>query len=307
MNNFDQTIYCDKNTQILSNSYIRDLVLKQPNMLVVDHSNVSGVSFTKTRYSDMFWLYTNDTIIGQSLRYYGEYTELEIELLKNFIKPHFTVYDVGANIGYHTLAFSKLAQDVYAFEPNKKNLELLRKNAGHCDNVVIYDFACSDKNTTMYVEDFDTTKPGNYGEMRMLDNGQECQSMRIDDIADIFGPDLIKIDVEGHELQVLNGSIETITQYKPIIFYEAHGTELPEIYDLLTGLDYTLYWYPCRNYNPNNYLRNSTNVFGQGGVVNILATPNSKYGNITNLIKVNSRIDTIQNAIKRAIAQQENI
>lgn len=307
MMNFDQTIYCDKNTEILSNSYIRDLVLKQPGVLLVDHSNVSGVSFTKTRYSDMFWLYSNDTIIGQSLRYYGEYTELEIELLKNFIKPHFTVYDIGANIGYHTLAFSKLAQDVYAFEPNKKNLELLRKNVGNCENVVIYDSACSDQNTKMYVEDFDTTKPGNYGEMRMLETGQECESVRIDDIADIFGPDLMKIDVEGHEIQVLKGSLETIQQYKPIIFYEAHGNDLPEIYDLLIGLDYTLYWYPCRNYNPNNYLKNSNNVFGHGGVVNILALPNNKYGQVTNLITVTHRHDTIQNAVKRALARTENL
>jgi len=303
--NYEETIYCDKKVKILKEVDFTNLHPNAYSIYTVEHSNVGGISYTKTRYNDMFFIYTNDTIIGKSLRAYGEYTELEIELLKNFIKPHFTVYDIGANIGYHTLAFSKLAQDVYSFEPNKKNLELLRKNTIDVDNVVIYDFACSDKEITMYVEDFDPTVPGNYGEMRMLDNGQECVSKRIDDIPDIFGPDLMKIDVEGHELQVLNGSLETIQQYKPIIFYEAHGTDLPEIYDLLTGLDYTLYWYPCRNYNPNNYLKNSVNIFGLGGVTNILALPNSKHGKVTNLEIVTDRNDTIRQAIERVIQRNQ--
>ena len=299
MNNFDETIYCDSESQILSKIEYTPLeITDSVNIYMTDHS----VDYTVTRYNNKFYYYKNDTIIGASLRHYGEYTELEIELLKNFIKPHHAIYDVGANIGYHTVAFSKLAKHVYAFEPNKKNLKLLNKNVKECNNVTVFDVACSNSNTELKIQDFDIDVPGNYGEMLINETGQSCKAVTIDDLNDIFAPDVLKIDVEGHELQVLRGSIKTITEFNPVIFYEAHGTELAEIYDLLTELGYKLYWYPCPNYNPRNYKANRQNIFGHGGVVNILALPQS-YKKVDNLVPVINRTDTIQLAFKRVNKQ----
>jgi len=301
MNNFDETIYCDRDTQILSK-------VEHTPLQITDNVNIyitdENVDYAYTRYVDKFYYYKNDTIIGQSLRHYGEYTELEIELLKNFIKPHYSIYDVGANIGYHTVAFSRLGKHVYAFEPNKKNLQLLKKNTRKLENVTIYDAACSNTNGTLHVQDFDTNVPGNYGEMLIQDDGQECKSITLDDLDDVYGPDLLKIDVEGHELQVLRGAINTIVEFNPIVFYEAHGTDLAEIYDLLTDLGYRLYWYPCPNYNPGNYKRNPVNMFGNGGVSNILALP-KQHKKISNLEQVINRDDTLLNAFKRVQEQQK--
>jgi len=296
MMNYEQTIFCDKNTEILHSFPITPVDVLTPNIFVKQDLTIE---YAITRYTDKFVFYKNDTIIGNSLRHYGEYTELEIELLKNFLNKNSIVYDVGANIGYHTLAFSKLAKHVYAFEPNKKNYKLLKKNTEYLDNVSLYDIACSDSNTELHVEDFDTNVPGNYGEMHTQDVGQSCNAIRIDDLDDVYGPDLIKIDVEGHELPVLKGCYLTITEFNPIIFYEAHGSDLAEIYDYLTNLDYTLYWYPCMNFNVNNYRKNPNNVFGHGSVVNILAMPKT-HKKISNLIQVLDRDDTIQLAFKRA-------
>jgi len=299
MTNFLETIYCDKDTELLSKiEHTPVQITDKVNIYVTD----TNVDYTTIRYVSKFYFYKNDTIIGQSLRHYGEYTELEIELLKNFIKPNFTVYDVGANIGYHTVAFSKLAQHVYAFEPNKKNLKLLNKNIKECNNITVFDVACSNSNTELKIQDFDTNVPGNYGEMLISDNGQTCKAITLDDLDDVYGPDLLKIDVEGHELQVLRGAIKTITEFNPVIFYEAHGTELDEIYDLLTDLGYRLYWYPCPNYNPRNHRQNRNNIFGHGGVVNILALPRT-YKIIENLVSVINRDDTIQQAFSRANKQ----
>ena len=266
------------NTEQITIPYIRDeqIISLDGTKLQKNHTKVK-----RTKYMEEFYIYTNDTIIGRCIDMYGEYTELEIQLLRNFINNESIVYDIGANIGYHTVAFSKLAEHVYAFEPNNKNLDLLIKNTKTLDNVTIYNFACSDKNAIMHIEDFDLDVPGNYGEMHMLETGQTCNTIRIDDLKDIYAPDLIKIDVEGHELQVLLGSIETIKEYKPKIFYEAHGTDLDKIYELLTNLDYKLYWFPCSNYNNNNYNKNTVNIFGNGGVLNILAVHNMpRIGNL---------------------------
>lgn len=296
MKNFDESVYCDKDTEILSD--IEHTPIKITDNVKI-YINDENLDYSNTRYVDKFYFYKNDTIIGNSLRHYGEYTELEIELLKNFIKPHHAIYDVGANIGYHTVAFSRLAKHVYAFEPNQKNLKLLKKNIKECKNVTVFDVACSNTNTELKIQDFDIDKPGNYGEMLISDTGQTCKAVTIDDLDDIYAPDVLKIDVEGHELQVLRGTIKTIVEFEPIIFYEAHGTELAEIYDLLTDLGYRLYWYPCPNYNPRNHKRNTTNIFGYGGVVNILALPKS-HKKIENLVSVINRDDTIQQAFSRA-------
>ena len=60
---------------------------------------------TSTRYSPVFYFYRNDNIIGVSLKFYGEYTEGELGLLRNFLNQESIVYDIGANIGVHALGF----------------------------------------------------------------------------------------------------------------------------------------------------------------------------------------------------------
>lgn len=298
MNNYEQSIFCDKNVDLLDTFISTPIDISIPN-IVIDNSN-NLIQYSNTRYIDRFAYYKNDTIIGHSIKHYGEYTELEIELLKNFINKEFIVYDVGANIGYHTLAFSKLAKYVYAFEPNTKHYKLLESNTKTLDNVKLYKNIVSDNTGSKHVQDFDINVPGNYGELYVDKSGELVDCIKIDDLDDIYGPDLLKIDVEGHELQVLRGAIDTIKEFNPIIFYEAHGTELSDIYDLLTSLEYTLYWYPCPNYNPRNYKNNSINLFGHGGVVNILAMPKNK-PKISNLVQVIDNTDTIQQAFQRAM------
>lgn len=268
---------------------------------IVKHIPLPIVPYTTTltRYSDNFYYYKNDTIIGRSLQLYGEYTELEIELLKLFLNKNSVVYDIGANIGYHTVAFSKYADTVYAFEPNRKHLELLYKNITNNKNVIVYDVAVSSNKGLVTIQDFDTDIPSNYGELYCNRDGYTVDSIKIDDL-EIYKPDLVKIDVEGFEYPVLLGMYETIKEYKPVIFYEAHGNDLEMIYQYLKSFDYDLYWYPCPNYNPHNYKRNTHNVFNNGGVLNILAT--YKLPTTDKLIDVRSNESFIQ-AVERYNAQ----
>src|SRR5205823_13798505 len=50
--------------------------------------------------------YANDEYIGRSLDLYGEFSEGEMELFNNYLRPGMTVVDVGANIGVHTVYFA---------------------------------------------------------------------------------------------------------------------------------------------------------------------------------------------------------
>ena len=67
---------------------------------------------------------SNDMYVGRSLDKYGEYAEGEIDLFKELIKEGDTVYDVGANIGSHTLAFAEHLTQLKLLTPLEFNLKL---------------------------------------------------------------------------------------------------------------------------------------------------------------------------------------
>ena len=263
------------------------------------HNPVMGV---KCRYTDKFYVYDRDIIIGAAIRMYGEYTQVELDALSNFINENTIVYDIGGNIGYHALGFSQRAKHVHTFEPNIKNLKLLYLNVGTKPNVTIHEVAVSDTPGTSYISDYDLDGDGNFGECMLSDQGQPCTLVRIDDM-NLPKPHVVKIDVEGHELKVFNGMRNTIRSAKPVILYEAmHGTGFDEIYDFLHDeLGYTIYWFPATNFNPNNFLKQTINIFGHGGVINCLAIPDSMNVQISGLDKMTDRNDTYEKFIERMI------
>ena len=267
----------------------------------------NGVVVTKCRYIDRFHVYQNDNIIGAALRLYGEYTQIELDALDHFINENTVVYDIGGNIGYHALGFSQKAKHVHTFEPNIKNLQLLYLNVGTKSNVTIHEVACSDHAGTSYISDYDINGLGNFGECMLSDSGQPCKLVKIDDLG-LPTPQVVKIDVEGHELSVFNGMRNTITNSKPVILYEAmHGTGFDLIYDFLHDeLGYTIYWFPATNFNPNNFNKQTMNVFGHGGVINCLAIPNTINVTINGLELMTDRNDTHQKFIQRMIDKRGN-
>lgn len=264
----------------------------------------SKIVYCKTRYTDYFAVYKNDTIIGPSIFYYGEYTQSELDILDNFIQPGYVIYDIGANIGYHTLHFAtKKDSKVYAFEPNNKNFDLLQYNTRFHDNVTCLNVGVSDSDRTAYVSDFEFDKHDNLGEMKISDSGQECKLVKLDDMK-LPPPNVIKIDVEGHEDSVFRGCKKIIEENHPIIFYEAMHTDLASIYDQLNQLGYNLYWIGIPNYNPKNFNKNPQNIFGNGGVVNILASP-FYLPKIKNLPPVIDRDDTYGKMVERVTQKQD--
>jgi FkbM family methyltransferase len=264
------------------------------------------VKHTETRYTPVFFYYDCDSIIGQSLRHYGEYTQVEIDTLNNLIHKELVVYDIGANIGYHTIGLAQNAKHVYAFEPNNKNYFLLKQNTKNTKNITSYNIALGDEKKIVHISDFNLDDIGNYGECMIRedgdDDGQKIDCNKLDDFAkenDIPLPHVIKIDVEGYEYQVLKGMTKMLEQNLPIIFYEhLHGEYLPDIYDFLKEYGYKIYWYPVPNYNPNNFKQNRQNIFGNGGVINALAVP--KHVNLqTNLPEKLNRDETWNDVVQR--------
>jgi FkbM family methyltransferase len=159
------------------------------------------------------------------------------------INEGFVVYDVGAHAGFHSLFCGLLVGPsgcVIAFEPNPENRSSVerQKTINSSLPLTILPFALSDQCATLKLD----TSPGS-SQGRVAENGDvTVEALTIDSLVSqgqIPPPQLIKIDVEGHEEQVIRGSLKTLLKYKSIILcdYNDDSTFLA-VNELLSPLGY---------------------------------------------------------------------
>jgi FkbM family methyltransferase len=130
-----------------------------------------------------------------------------------------TVWDVGANVGLYTEKFVGLAGPsgrVVAFEPSPKNVETLRGRFEGNGSVTIHPVALSDRTgiVTFYANGDDAGVTDSLVERTPNATRHEVQAHRGDDYRQSFPPDVIKIDVEGFELEVLRGLRDVLASPK---------------------------------------------------------------------------------------------
>jgi FkbM family methyltransferase len=135
--------------------------------------------------------------------------------LVSAIRSGDTVWDIGANVGLYTEKFTRrvgLSGHVVAFEPSPRNIETLRARFADTDLVTIYPVALADESgtATFYANgDSDGTTDSLVG--RTADAiPHQVEVHRGDDFLRGFPPNVIKIDVEGFELEVLRGLPEVL-------------------------------------------------------------------------------------------------
>jgi FkbM family methyltransferase len=156
-----------------------------------------------------------DPLDSLELSIFNSYEPFETSLLTAEIRPGMTIVDLGANIGYYTLLFSKLTGEsgrVYAFEPEPQNFALLQQNLSRNErtNVVALNRAASDRAG----ESFLYLSIENHGDHQAYPSDDRRRKVRItmtpvDDC--VAGPvDLVKMDVQGFEYHALNGMESTI-------------------------------------------------------------------------------------------------
>lgn len=180
------------------------------------------------------------------------------EKLMNLCKPNHTVLDIGTNIGSTLLQFAnKIGRNgkVYGFEPDPTNYKACINNISLNDfhNLEVANIGLGDeKGSFNLVVDTETNRGGN---RISFDNENQktsttIQVERLDDWVInkyINHVDLIKIDVEGFEMNVLKGAEETLKKYKPILFVELDndnlkqvGSSAKELVSFLENLNYSI-------------------------------------------------------------------
>jgi FkbM family methyltransferase len=148
-------------------------------------------------------------------------------LLARTLKHGGVLYDIGANAGFYTLLGSRLLGpegQVYAFEPNPRNLRYLNDHLRiNCiGNARVFPLAVSDHAGTAT---FDADAPPAQG--GLSEGGSlTVQTVALDDLVasgELRPPQYMKIDVEGAELLVLRGAGRILQVHRPIIFLATHG------------------------------------------------------------------------------------
>ena len=126
--------------------------------------------------------------------------------------------DIGSNVGLWTRELASRFEQVYCFDPNPIFIECFKKNITET-NVQLFQYGLSDKEHTAFMIEFNSTimikGPGNI-KCRTLD------SFNLNDI------DLIKIDVDGFEVKVLQGAVDTINRNKAVINVEMKKYKRPK-------------------------------------------------------------------------------
>jgi FkbM family methyltransferase len=156
---------------------------------------------------------------------------------------------------------------VHAYEPQRRVYQTLAANIALNDvpNVHAHWAALGSTPGTEQIADFDMNDAQNFGGFslheayqapkvevpRMTLDGMKYQRLR-----------LIKVDVEGYELDVLQGALATIEEHHPILYVEADRKErTPALLRWLRLRGYEIYVHEPPLFNPDNHAKNKINIF----------------------------------------------
>lgn len=200
------------NTKIGRFVYGKIFVPNKPNYVIVEGFKL--------------YIHEGKDILSDSLLISKEYEPVETKVIKDIVKEEDVVVDAGANIGYYTILLSKIVGargKVYAFEPEKSCFDLLKQNCreNKCYNVILINKALSNKEGEIkfYINEKDK---GLSSIIKTLNTTKVIVKTTTLN-KEISEPiDFMKIDIEGAELQALQGATTSLRSCNKMVI------EIPE-------------------------------------------------------------------------------
>jgi FkbM family methyltransferase len=188
----------------------------------------------------------------------------EFAFLDRYLQPGMTFFDAGANEGIYAVFAAKRVGSggtVWAFEPSPREFERLRSNLDlnglDLPNVRLFPLALADRSgrAELTIADDEHAGQNTLGAFAYESVAAAQKHMvdlrRLDDLVAEQPPariDVVKLDVEGAELLVLQGAASTLQRYRPIVLFEVseaslrhQGHRREELLDFLRAQDYSLY------------------------------------------------------------------
>ena len=216
------------------------------------HSRLCYFYKIKLKYSSLIFFPTS---MSATLWLNPDYSNSDIEYIKQYLKKGDTYVDIGANIGHLALAASNFVGNngtTVAIEGNKKISAFLKKNIQlNKKNISVFSCIIGESCGVAGIENRkadDMNQVTENGTQRMLDLDTICQNL--DNI------NLLKIDVEGYELRVLKGGTKTLTKTDNIFIeiidhlLEKFSSSSNQIFAFLNDNDFIL----DRKISNSNYL-----------------------------------------------------
>ena len=243
--------------------------------------NLKDLNICESLYGNMIFP-RNDMVVGRSLPLYGEWSEGENIVMSQLVNNGDSVIDIGANIGTTAISLSRSVGEsgkVFAFEPQQIISQCLSANVllNNIKNIEVYTLAVSSKSGWVYLDTDELSTKGRYGSVSVADKGHLVKSINLNEFK-IKECSFIKIDVEGHEWEVIQGAESFLNSHKPVVYFEAKKelTSTRECIKWFMGNGWDCYWHFAFWYRKNNWKKRQDNIFGGTGDMNILAVPRTK-------------------------------
>jgi len=172
--------------------------------------------------------------------------DAEVELLGTVLPLRRRAIDVGANFGLYTYAIARKARAVEAFEPVPACAAFVRE--ARLKRVRVHEVALSDRPGERTIHVPFVAGRANAADATLEAPAKPCQAVTVRTATlDSFGfedVDVVKIDVEGHELKVLRGAVETLERCRPNLIIEIEqrhlrdGLTMDDVFRVLEGMAY---------------------------------------------------------------------
>lgn len=233
------------------------------------------------------WMLFSGKYIGRCFDLYGQYSEAEVQIFREFLSEGSVAFDVGANIGDHTVPMSQLVGDsgrVYAFESHPEVFNVL------CANLALNDIKnVRPINAYLTSSTGETGKAGAWGESSYVGDIWEPSRTALDAF-DVPRCDFIKIDVDGPELAILEGGAMLIEKHRPVLYVENDERDRsPQLLNfIIKELGYSAYWHQAPIFDPSNFFGNRDNHWAPNDIVSlmVLAIPRERAQSVATLQQI---------------------
>lgn len=168
--------------------------------------------------------------------------EKVLEVLSKINEP--VILDGGANIGLISVPLALISKgQVISFEPQKLIYYALCGNIvlNNLSNITAIQKGLGAENKIMYVPKIDYNTSNDFGDVTLQDNGADAIEIITIDSLKLDKLDFLKLDIEGMEVDALNGAKKTLDKCRPWCWIEYFKCELSEIKKIFASLDYTMY------------------------------------------------------------------